>query len=566
MRVHGFETNISRMEQDRVEMKSNVPSRKYLARLAEMVLESLKEISSQKRPLTCSTLSDALGSHPDLENIVPKMQVFQVDPPRIPFSNKDGFTRLREEIRNLQLQKNRLNRQLGELEDAKSQNDQFFRRVVLTLITLSMNPVDTHTQALLLQFRELLRAKADVAVIKELYKELKDMVLSQGVCDPLETSTDLESGSIWGKIFPGNKVGGEQGALTEIYSRKLRQLYQDILLLLPPELDPVSAGRARALQSLLANDLRTEHLLSLKREVTSLLGASFKSIVHEKTQIAGFLSEMGKNLTDIENLLLSSVGNSAARQRAQQELGVLIEGHMNDIQDSLSAAGNLDELKSLVSSKMMTIKAALEARRAADAKELERISEKMGGLQEKIQRVRTEIEQVQQKAKKLEQEVLRDPLTDTSNRRAYEKRLQEEVDRFQRYGQVFSLLLFDVDEFKAVNERYGHTAGDKCLQEISGRVQKILRASDFLARYGGDEFVILLPGVGKEKLSAVAEKVRAEVHNLRLLYQGEPIALSLSLGGSEINSNDSTGESLFVRADGALFEAKKGGRNRAVIF
>ncbi len=547
------------------EVKNDGQNQKNLARLAEMVLESLREISSQKRPLTCSTLSHALGSHPGLKSVLSRTQTFEADSSMSLAPTREDLARLREEMGHLQVQKNRLGRQLNELEDAKSQNDQFFRRVLLTTITLSMTPLNARLEALLLQLRELLRAEADEETLKELYGELKDTVLSQGVCDPLEASGDSAAVSFWGKIFPGKRNSGDPHVLTEAYSRKLRQLYQDILNLLPRELDLVSAGRAHALQSLLGNNLHMDHLFSLDREVTSLIGASFRGIVQEKTQIAGFLSEMGKNLTDIENLLLSSVEGGVASREAQQEFGSLIEGHMNDIQDSLDTARNLSELKNLVSSKMMTIKAALKAKRAADAREMQRVSEKLGGLHRKIHTVRTEIEQVQQKAKKLEQEVLQDPLTGIHNRRAYEKRLQHEVDRFQRYGQVFSLLLFDVDEFKAVNDRYGHMAGDKCLQEISGRVQKILRASDFMARYGGDEFIILLPGVGKSKLSVVAEKVRAEVKNLRFLYQGQPIHLSLSLGGSEIHWDDSSGESLFNRADGALFEAKKGGRNRAVI-
>src|SRR5208337_5436215 len=107
--------------------------------------------------------------------------------------------------------------------------------------------------------------------------------------------------------------------------------------------------------------------------------------------------------------------------------------------------------------------------------------------------MKQEIVRVQKRAKVLEEETLLDPLTGVHNRRAYEKRIQEELARFERHGEIFSILMIDIDNFKSVNDRYGHSAGDRCLEEFTKLIGKILRGTDFLARYGGEEFITILP-------------------------------------------------------------------------
>lgn len=550
-------------------MKTNSHRQESLEKLSTVVIQVLREISSQKRALTPATLSQALIQQKDLGAIFGDRELTRTDTPEPSLSlpSREDLSRLREEIRRLKLNKNRLDRQISELEDAKNQNDQFFRRALMTMVTVIMNPLDANLQILLLQMRELLRADADLATIKELYGQLKNTVLSQGVSDSLqeEGGGGSERGFMRNSTSTAKKSFRSNGAGDELYCREVQQFYQDILQLLPSELGDACRQRSQVLQGVLRSGLDSEQLLSMKREVLLLLNASFKNILDEKKQVANFLSEVGNNLSHIESLLLSSHGSSEAHVKSNNDFGRLIEGHMDEIRDSLAATDTLTGLKNLVLSKMTTIKAALEAKRIADAKELKIANARLGALQEKIQKVRLEIDQVQQQAKKLEKEILQDPLTGVNNRRAYEKKIQEEFQRFERYGQVFSLLLFDVDRFKDVNDRFGHTAGDRCLKEISARVREIIRVSDFIARYGGDEFVILLPGTGRDSLDALAEKVRGAVERLRFLYQGLPIDLSLSLGGTEVSRADSDVESLFNRADNALFQAKKAGRNRAVI-
>ena len=157
-------------------------------------------------------------------------------------------------------------------------------------------------------------------------------------------------------------------------------------------------------------------------------------------------------------------------------------------------------------------------------------------------------------------------MTGVYNRRAWEKRLLEDVERFERHKEIFSIVMIDIDDFKSINDRYGHWAGDRCLEELTRLIKKILRGTDFLARYGGEEFIAILSGADEQGVGIVAEKMCRIVERARFHYQGEEIPLTISIGGTAVMASDQTAETVFKRADMALYEAKRTGRNRSVIF
>jgi diguanylate cyclase (GGDEF)-like protein/PAS domain S-box-containing protein len=151
-----------------------------------------------------------------------------------------------------------------------------------------------------------------------------------------------------------------------------------------------------------------------------------------------------------------------------------------------------------------------------------------------------------------------DPLTGLYNRTALEEQLDQELHRATRYGTTFSLVMFDLDHFKAVNDRYGHDIGDHALQTVARLVSGQLRTSDALGRWGGEEFLILLPETGSAEANTLAERIRRTVaeHDF-----GEPDNLSLSLGIATLRDQEPRSE-LFRRLDAALYRAKDEGRNR----
>lgn len=158
---------------------------------------------------------------------------------------------------------------------------------------------------------------------------------------------------------------------------------------------------------------------------------------------------------------------------------------------------------------------------------------------------------------------VRDGLTGVYNRKFLEAKLKEEMDRSKRYKRAFSLVMIDIDHFKKINDSYGHGFGDTVLKSAASMLQSKLRSTDFLTRYGGEEFCCLLPETDCASAMIVAERLRAGIEELALDNGGNRVGISISLGVAGAEAAD-TPSSLIEMADGALYIAKKSGRNRVV--
>ena len=156
-----------------------------------------------------------------------------------------------------------------------------------------------------------------------------------------------------------------------------------------------------------------------------------------------------------------------------------------------------------------------------------------------------------------------DPLTGACNRAAYENAIKRELSLARRQRSPFSLIIFDIDRFKAINDEYGHLVGDDVLKALTDCAQQTIRSSDMLFRYGGEEFVVLLNNTSDRGASLLAERLRKAVEKLTWRANGKLIEPTISLGVATLKNRES-GEHLLMRADTALYQAKGNGRNQVV--
>jgi diguanylate cyclase (GGDEF)-like protein len=164
---------------------------------------------------------------------------------------------------------------------------------------------------------------------------------------------------------------------------------------------------------------------------------------------------------------------------------------------------------------------------------------------------------------KLRNLATRDELTGLFNRRVFNSRLREEMDRVGRYKMPLSLVMIDIDRFKTINDRFGHAFGDNVLREIARVGMENCRTTDLFTRYGGEEFAMIVPQTTKQECLQLTERMRKAISDLKIPFDSSiSVSITVSIGVASIPEDAATREELFFLADQALYAAKRAGRNR----
>ncbi|NIE55267.1 MULTISPECIES: GGDEF domain-containing protein [unclassified Burkholderia] len=186
-------------------------------------------------------------------------------------------------------------------------------------------------------------------------------------------------------------------------------------------------------------------------------------------------------------------------------------------------------------------------------------------LREAMARTEHALQALQRTNEKLEHLAATDPLTGATNRRQFIESVQAEINRAKRHGAPFSLLALDLDHFKAINDSYGHQAGDQVLQRFVNKCADAIRPYDGVARMGGEEFMVLLPQAALDTARSIGERIRAAIADAPFeAGVGEPVKVTVSVGASEFGRDGETIDAILRKADERLYRAKHQGRNRVV--
>ncbi|OXI77806.1 GGDEF domain-containing protein [Burkholderia sp. AU33423] len=186
-------------------------------------------------------------------------------------------------------------------------------------------------------------------------------------------------------------------------------------------------------------------------------------------------------------------------------------------------------------------------------------------LREAMARTEHALQALQRTNEKLEHLAATDPLTGATNRRQFIESVQAEINRAKRHGAPFSLLALDLDHFKAINDSYGHQAGDQVLQRFVDKCADAIRPYDGVARMGGEEFMVLLPQAALDTARSIGERIRAAIADAPFeAGVGEPVKVTVSVGASEFGRDGETIDAILRKADERLYRAKHQGRNRVV--
>lgn len=349
----------------------------------------------------------------------------------------------------------------------------------------------------------------------------------------------------------------EARELTAAPNQRLRDLLEHVQW---PE---AIADEIQELRERLAEDAPDDAWVGVVERLASLVA---KTVVDASDQVKAaeeFLAELSARLKDLDAHVQGAAALRSESLASGRELNRVVSSEVSGIKESVGTARELADLRESVTAHLATIEAGMARHLAGEEERHARATATEQALRERLDTLEQEAIDLRHEIAAAQTRAVLDAVTGLPNRAAYDARVHQEHARFKRFGAPLVLCVFDIDDFKTINDRFGHVAGDKALRVIGRTLEQRLRETDFIARYGGEEFVVLLVGTGADAGFAVTDEMRQAVAGCGLHTRNRPITVTISCGLTELLPGD-TVDSAFERADAALYEAKRLGKNRCV--
>lgn len=281
----------------------------------------------------------------------------------------------------------------------------------------------------------------------------------------------------------------------------------------------------------------------------------------EQQAFGVYLKELNERLESFQSHLQAASEDHAESRTSARDLDEQLREQVGGLQSSVQDASDLTSLKQVLDNRLEGLLSTMDDyQRKRDAREQE-VAARLQGLAARVATMEQEAQNFRVHLEEQRQKALIDPLTLLPNRAAWGERLERELAHWQQRKNSLLVCMLDLDRFKSINDGYGHLAGDKVLKIVGNVLNKRLRATDFLARFGGEEFVMLLPGTPLEEGLTLLDRLRAAVEQCPFHFKGERVTITVSMGVTAFQPGERSDVAL-KRADQALYRAKENGRNR----
>ncbi len=425
-------------------------------------------------------------------------------------------------------------------EEARGSRLQSVLRLLIGRLCLAGQGRDARLDAELRKVADSVRKGIDPQGIEDLLEPLSQAV----------TVLDVPAQAVQAAPEPVSAASADTDSALSILER----------LALLPELRPIITQlRADAPES-----LDTADLANLLERVTSLASEQRAAAQREKTELEHLLQQLTSRLDEIAAHIAGEVEEQNAAQDDTEKLNLLVSGEVEALKTNVMRALDLPALRNQVSMRLDAINGHLHEFRDREESRVKTYRERVGRMRSRIRELERETHSLHVSLQEEQRLAMIDALTGIPNRAAYDGRMEQEYRRWKRFGRTVAIIAWDIDRFKAINDAYGHKAGDKVLRVFGQQLKKHVRETDFVARYGGEEFVMLLVGSSPAEAYTVADKIRSEIAQLAFHFRDKPVTITASCGITNFIAED-TADVAFDRADRALYQAKEAGRNRCVI-
>jgi len=288
------------------------------------------------------------------------------------------------------------------------------------------------------------------------------------------------------------------------------------------------------------------------------------ALERDRGEFHQYLMQLNERLATATQVLQASKEHQLERRDADDELNKTVRGNIEAMQQEVAEATDLLELKSEVVGRLESVVRAMDTHQVSEQLRQVEMEQYLTTLEQRIHAMEEQSVAMERQMVEQRRLALVDILTQLPNRSAYEERLEYEVDRWKRYQRPLVLAICDIDHFKSINDNFGHLAGDKVLKIIARTLRARLRKTDFIARFGGEEFVVLMPETDEQEALNALEMVREAVANCPFRFRDKPLKITMSAGIAAFGEDDDA-TAVFERADLAMYRAKQTGRDRCEI-
>ena len=366
-------------------------------------------------------------------------------------------------------------------------------------------------------------------------------------------------------LKPLEETFGEDGpyslpdAVEPPYSQVAAHIEQTLIGLLD-DLSLPERHKAQALEmrERVARGLNWYELIPVLDDLAVLMLAITDSGQHE---FETYLQQLNERLESFQSHLHEASAGHADNSSAARELDSQLREQVDGLQSSVQGAVDVDSLKHILENRLEGLLVTMDEHQHERDRREQELAGRLQGLAERVANMEQEALGYREHLEETRQKALIDPLTGLPNRAAWSEQVEREMQAWQENGGHLAMAILDLDHFKRINDSYGHLAGDKVLKIVADQLRKRLRPRDFIARFGGEEFVLLLAQTSPTVAAQVAEVLRAAIEACPFHFKGERVVITASIGLSAFRSGE-RGDQVLKRADAALYRAKDLGRNR----
>lgn len=310
----------------------------------------------------------------------------------------------------------------------------------------------------------------------------------------------------------------------------------------------------------LLSDVKASELPRISVKVLELVIESYKI---ERDEARTFLTTLNNSLSLFNNNFNNSVALARDLHAQESESNATIDLAIDRISDTISKVDTLQQLKDNIVAQVAHIKTAMENHHSVEEKQSNYVRA-IGKIQDRLKLMVAETDEFKQKLLQQKNRMIIDSLTKLSNKNAFETRMEHEYKRWQRYKEALSVVLVDVDNFRNINEKYGHPAGDRALKVIARALQSKIRETDFIARYIGEKFAVIFLGTDRKSLESPLRKLNEVIKTIPFHFKDNKVTITVSIGAAVFGPNDNP-VTIVEKAETSLREAKKNGKDCYVI-